>query len=73
MNQFKIGQKVRFSPRDLKNWTDFYTPDGVTPGCEGIVTSNNFEDDVLVNFTRADGTVCEGFLAFTADVEVIHE
>lgn len=71
MKKFQPGQKVRFTPRDLKNWTDFYTPDGVVPGAEGVVVSNNFDDDVLVDFTRPDGTVCKGFLAFIADVEAI--
>lgn len=73
MNKLKVGQRVKFKPRDLKNWTDFYTPDGVVPGCEGVVVSNNFEYDVLVDFIRPDGSVCAGFLAFTADVEVVDD
>lgn len=67
-NRVSAGKTVVFRPSNLED----YSLDGVLPGDKGIVTSVDFDDDeVIVNFTRRDGTVSEGFYCFEADVEVI--
>lgn len=71
MNRFEIGKSVRFAPKE--GWLEDYSPDGVTPGCIGVVKHNSFDDDVVVDFTREDGTVCHGFFAFIEDVEAVDE
>lgn len=71
MKQYEKGQAVRFVPKE--GWLDDYSPDGVTPGCIGIVQHQTFDDDVVVNFVREDGTVCDGFFAFIEDVELVTE
>lgn len=62
-----VGEKVIFNPENLED----YSLDGVSPGDKGVVVSIDADDDeVIVNFTRQDGTVCEGFYCFETDVEV---
>lgn len=63
-----IGCTVVFKPESLED----YSLDGVTQGDKGIVTSVDFDaDEVIVKFTRYDGSVCEGFYCHTGDVEVV--
>lgn len=71
MKQYEKGQKVKFVPQE--GWLDDYSPDGVTPGCIGVVKNQTFDDDVVVDFTREDGTVCHGFFAFIEDLELVSE
>lgn len=72
-NSLKVGQKVKFSPKS-ENWLEDYSPDGVQPGDKGIVVSSGYsekDNDVVVDFTRKDGSLCEGFYAFPEDLEVV--
>lgn len=63
-----VGCTVVFKPGVLED----YLLDGVTQGDKGIVTSVDFdEDEVIVKFTRQDGSVCKDFYCFVADVEVV--
>ncbi|UTC25281.1 hypothetical protein P7_091 [Pectobacterium phage vB_PcaM_P7_Pc] len=71
MKQYEKGQKVKFVPQE--GWLGNYSAAGVTPGCIGIVQDHTPEDDVIIDFTREDGTVCHGFFAFVEDLELVSE
>lgn len=61
-----VGCCVRFKPENINH----YSLDGVEPGALGIVSGFD-AGDVVVSFSRPDGSICEGFYAFSKDVEVI--
>lgn len=70
-NPFSKGQAVKFKPAS-ENWLDDYSPDGVQPGDLGVVSAEVvFDDEVIVDFTRQDGTVSDGFFAFPEDLEAV--
>lgn len=69
---FEKGQQVRFKP----GCVDDYSLSGVEPGDYGFVKEHLNGDpnaDVIVDFIRNDGTVCEDFYAFPGDLEVVDE
>lgn len=69
LDQVVTGSKVKFSPN--QDWMEEdYSLDGVSIGDTGVVVGVDC-GDVLVNFTRQDGSVCEGFYAFPEDLEII--
>lgn len=71
LDQVVTGGKVKFSPN--QDWIEGdYCLDGVSIGDTGIVVGVDC-GDVLVDFTRQDGTVCEKFYAFPEDLEVVKE
>lgn len=69
LEQVTIGQRVEFLPKS-PNFGINYSLDGVSVGDTGIVTGIDC-GDVLLNFTRQDGSICEGFYAFPEDLEII--
>jgi hypothetical protein len=71
-NPFKLNQNVRFAPKS-DTWEEDYTSAGVRPGDIGVVVGVDFDDDVVVNFLRQDGSICEHFFAFIEDVEAVDE
>lgn len=69
LDQIVTGSKVKFNPN--QDWMEEdYSLDGVSIGDVGIVVGVDC-GDVLVDFTRQDGTVCEKFYASPEDLEVI--
>lgn len=66
--EVSVGCTVVFTPKVLED----YSLDAVYPGDKGVVTSVDLdEDEVIVKFTRQDGSVCEGFYCFLGDLEVV--
>lgn len=75
VGNFSIGQMVRFAPK-CENIEDNYTLSGVQVGDVGVVTGPGFDEqdeDVVVDFIRQDGTICEGFYAFREDLEAVND
>lgn len=71
LDQIVTGSKVKFNPN--QDWMgEDYSLDGVSIGDIGVVVGVDC-GDVLVDFTRQDGTVSEGFYAFPEDLEIVHE
>lgn len=71
LDQVVTGSKVKFNAN--QDWMEEdYSLDGVSIGDTGIVVGVDC-GDVLVDFTRQDGTVCEKFYAFPEDLEIVHE
>lgn len=68
LNDVVVGQKVIFKPLN-DDYAKSYMLDGVLPGDVGVVVRVDDDGDVLVNFTRQDGTACDGFYAFVEDLE----
>lgn len=71
VKNFFVGQKVKLNPVD-EGYNNNYSLDGVAVGDVGVICGiDEIGQDIVINFTRQDGSVCEGFYAFPKDLEIV--